>query len=173
MPEDDFTVSCLVKARVHLEPLLHGVDPKTRDVIPLRDIINDPDIKGALRIAIGAIDEAIAGNVKARHGPPLAGEGSPAYGELRKQLDSLFLGFYYARDVIVVCRLALGRVHSPEDADVATVLSKIVLVRMNFHLRRLARLIKQMGGSTPYDDDEDDDPLDEEAYGEVALEDKP
>jgi hypothetical protein len=94
-------------------------------------------------------------------------------GELRKQLDSLFLGFYYARDVIVVCRLALDRIHSPEDADVATVLSKIVLVRMNFHLRRLARLIKQMGGSTPYDDDEDDDPLDEEAYGEVALEDKP
>jgi hypothetical protein len=60
MPEEDFTISRLVKAKVHLEPLLHGIHPKTREVIPLRDVINDPDINGALRIAIESIDEVIA-----------------------------------------------------------------------------------------------------------------
>lgn len=98
--------------------------------------------------------------------PPLAGDGSPTYGELRRQLQCFFRGFYNAQAAVSVCRMALQRVAG--DKDIVDVLSTTVLVRMDYHLRRLARLIKQMGGTTPYDDDDED--IDDEAYGEIAKE---
>jgi hypothetical protein len=105
---------------------------------------------------------------KREYDPPLAGDGSPTYGELRQQLQSLFRGFYNAQDAITVCRMALERVATPEDQDIANVLSSIVLVRIDYHLRRLARLTKSVGGKTAYD--YDDDEIDDDAYGEVAKE---
>jgi hypothetical protein len=84
------------------------------------------------------------------------------------QLESIFKGFYHAQDVISVCRLALERVASPEDNDIANVLSSTVLVRMDYHLRKLDRLIRSFGGSTAYSDD--DEEIDDAAYSEVAKE---
>jgi hypothetical protein len=103
-----------------------------------------------------------------KYSPPLAGPGSPTYDELRQQLQSLFRGFYNAQDAISVCRMALERNNSAEDCDVANVLGSIVHVRIDHHLRLLARLTKSVGGSTVYDDDNAE--IDVEAYGDVAEE---
>lgn len=104
---------------------------------------------------------------KKAYDPPLAGDGSPTYGELRHQLESLFRGFHSAQGTIVVCRMALERVGTPEDRDISNVLGSIVFVRIDYHLRKLARLTKSVGGVTAYDDDEED--IDYETYGEVAI----
>ncbi len=94
---------------------------------------------------------------------------SPAHDDLVcPQLEAIFRGFYNAQDEIAVCRLALERVNTQECLDIANVISRSVLVRMDYNLRKLDGLTRLFGGSTEYSDDDED--IDDEAYGEIAKE---
>ena len=87
------------------------------------------------------------------------------------QLEAIFRGFYNAQDEIAVCRLALERLNTPECLDIARVISRSVLVRMDYNLRTLDRLTRSFSGTTEYSNDDED--IDDEAYAEIAKEDPP
>ena len=106
---------------------------------------------------------------KAKRPPPPTSIDSISNGSLVcPQLESIFKGFYNVQDAIAVCRLAIEQVNTPESSDIANVLSRIVLVRTDYHLRMLDRLIRTFGGTTEYSDDDED--IDDAAYREVAKE---
>ncbi len=98
--------------------------------------------------------------------PPIAGDRSPTYNELREQLQPLFRGLYNAQHEVSVCQLVPERTDAPEGGNIANVLGSIVRVRIDDHLRRQAHLIRPVCGATDFDDEK----IGVAPYGDTAKE---
>ena len=77
---------------------------------------------------------------------------------MRGALEQIFLNLNQAHDIAIVCGRASEAVNSDTDDEVSNVLRQFCSNEIYRQLRRLTRIIEQLGGQTEfsgYDDAED------------------